>query len=118
MDVKKAIKDFFKGGKEEALDTVVRNYYLLPENEKVDFFAMISEYGLSYNDFCEVAASFSDSEDSALHLQERLRAIKKRLVSPRERFFKSFINTRGGLKFRTPDIGTHFCVTWSCSLTP
>ena len=99
IDVKKAIKDFFKGGKEGALDTVVRNYYLLPENEKVDFFAMISGYGLSYNDFCEMAASFPDSEDSAFHFQERLRAIKKRLVSPRERFFKSFINIRGGLKF-------------------
>lgn len=99
IDVKKAIKDFLKGEKEGALDTVVRNYYLLPENEKVDFFAMISEYGLSYNDFCEMAAFFSDREDSAFHFQGRLRAVKKRLVSPRERFFKSFINIRGGLKF-------------------
>jgi len=99
IDVKKAIKDFFKGGKEEALDNLVRSYYLLPENEKIDFFAMISEYGLSYNDFCEMAASFSDSKDSAFHFQEKLRIIKKRLVSPRERFFKSFINVRGGLKF-------------------
>ncbi len=77
----------------------MRNYYLLTENEKVDFFAMISEYGLSYNDFREMAASFSDSEDPASHFQEKLRAMKNRLVSPRERFFKSFINIRGGLKF-------------------
>jgi len=29
----------------------------------------------------------------------------------RERFRKE-------AKVRSPDIGTHFCVTWSCSLTP
>ncbi len=45
MDVKKAVNDFFTEEKEGTLDAVVRNYYLLPENEKVGFFAMISEYG-------------------------------------------------------------------------
>ena len=99
MDVKKAVKDFFTEEKEGTLDAVVRNYYLLPENEKVDFFGMISGYGFSYSDFCKMTASFSESEDSASHFQERLRAMRNSLVSPRERFFKSFINVRGGLKF-------------------
>ncbi|OGP95412.1 MAG: hypothetical protein A2157_18495 [Deltaproteobacteria bacterium RBG_16_47_11] len=38
-------------------------------------------------------------EDSASHYQERFRAMKDSLVSPRERFFKSFINITDGLKF-------------------
>ena len=38
-----------------------------------------------------------------------------------ERLFCMIVGGRdagGWCKFRTPDIGTHFCVTWACSLTP
>jgi hypothetical protein len=73
-------KDFYR--RKRTLDAVVRNYYLLPENEKVDFFGMISGYGFSYNDFCKMTA-FSQKVKLCFPFQERLRAMRNSLVSPR-----------------------------------
>jgi len=96
-DTKRAVKEFLKDGREETLEAVVKNYYLLTEEDKLDLFAMISEYGFSYRDFKKIVNSLMEVKGT--QWQQTLRAIRDELISPRERFFKSFINIRGGLKF-------------------
>lgn len=98
-DAKKAVQEFFEDGSEEILEALVRNYYLLGDGEKLNLFALISNYGFSYDDFQKITNSLLEGEGSVLQWQERLRAMRDRFISPRERFFKSFVNITGGLKF-------------------
>jgi malonyl-CoA decarboxylase len=99
LNSKKAVKEFFESGKEASLSALVRDYYSLSEGEKRQFLAMISRYSFSYDDFCTLANLFVKEEGPASNWQERLRTLRVSLISPRERFFKSFVNIRGGLKF-------------------
>ena len=99
LNSKKAVKEFFKHGKEANLGTLVRDYYSLAEDEKRELLAMISQYSFSYDDFCTMVNLLSKGEGPASHWQEKLRTLRPSLISSRERFFKSFVNIRGGLKF-------------------
>ena len=98
-DAEKAIEEFFKDAREENLDALVSNYYLLGEDEKLNLFTMIAGYSFSYTDFQKITNSLLEGEGRASDWQERLKATRDRLISPREKFFKSFVNIRGGLKF-------------------
>ena len=99
LNSKRAVKGFFKSGREENLGALVRNYSSLAEDEKRELLAMISQYSFSYDDFCTMANLLSKGEGPASHWQEKLRTLRESLISPRERFFRSFVNIRGGLKF-------------------
>jgi malonyl-CoA decarboxylase len=99
LNSKKAVKEFFKKRRDANLGTLVRDYYSLGEDEKRELLAMISQYSLSYDDFRRMADLLLKEEGPASRWQEKLRTLRASLVSPRERFFKSFVSIQGGLKF-------------------
>jgi len=97
-NVKKALKGFFKHPEETSLEALLRDYRSLEDEEKVQFFEELSRYGLSYEEWREKVRSFLEPVPQG-DWRERLRRLRGELVTPRERFFKSFASVKGGLKF-------------------
>ena len=97
-NVKKALKGFFKHPEETSLEALLRDYRSLEDEEKVQFFEELSRYGVSYEEWQEKVRSFLEPTTQG-DWRERLRRLRGELVTPRERFFKSFASVKGGLKF-------------------
>ena len=97
-NVKKALKGFFRHPEEASLEVLLRDYRSLEDEEKAQFFEELSRYGLSYEEWQEKVRSFLEPVPQG-DWRERLRHLRGELVTPRERFFKSFASVKGGLKF-------------------
>jgi malonyl-CoA decarboxylase len=93
------LKEFFEKGEEGGLEALVKNYSNLEEEEKLEFFSILLQYNLKYEDFRKMVAPFFGKEDFPPNSSAKMRIVRDKLASPREKFFKSFVNIRGGLKF-------------------